>query len=161
MDSISIYLDRTPWANMTFVSTLIIGNALVLEWKYTATVRYETRNGCASILYIEVKIYNILISRLVSLNIRNKEFLSRNLWLPFNFLKIDPASVVSVLPVHDENNLHPESLVVKTKLQAPFSSHVCLHCFSALFRFSNIWCSALHIHNWLAAITLYPSPAKI
>ena len=46
---------------MFFVSALIIGNALVLEWKYTATVGFETRNGCASILYMEVKKYNSLL----------------------------------------------------------------------------------------------------
>ena len=48
---------------MFFVSALIIGNALVLEWKYTATVGFETRNGCASILYMEVK--NIIVCYMI------------------------------------------------------------------------------------------------
>ena len=48
---------------MFFVSALIIGNAMVLEWKYTATVGFETRNGCASILYMEVK--NVIVCYMI------------------------------------------------------------------------------------------------
>ena len=50
---------------MLFVSALIICNALVFEWEYTSTVWYETRNGVATLFYIEAKKQNILIFRLV------------------------------------------------------------------------------------------------
>ena len=49
MNSIPIYLDWTPWADMSFRSALIISDALVFEWKHTCTVGYFARNSVAFI----------------------------------------------------------------------------------------------------------------
>lgn len=66
--------------------------------------------------------------------------------------------VVSVLSMHDENNLHFKSYVVETKLQAPFASHNFLQFFSGMFSLSNIWWLEAHTQRLLLAINPYPSP---
>ena len=161
------YWSRASLGCEPVVQTIV--RLLKIIWKTWIVIRriipIETLWACRFIIlsYFICKCFNknnIDINRLINIFVRmSKTF--KNRWLPISFLKIDPGSVVSVLPMHDENNLHPKSFVAKTKLQAPFVLHNFLHLFSAMFGSSNIRCLALHIHNWLAAITLYPSPAKI
>ena len=160
------YWSRASLGCEPVVQTIV--RLLKIIWKTWIVIRriipIETLWACRFIIlsYFICKCFNknnIDINRLINIFVRmSKTF--KNRWLPISFLKIDPGSVVSVLPMHDENNLHPKSFVVETKLQAPFASHNFLHLFSAMFSLSNSWWLEAHIHRLLLAINPYPSPTK-